>query len=292
MLENRCFEPSKKPILESHLVYNMSFRADLHCHTTCSDGMLTPQELVLKAKSIGLSGLSITDHDTIEAYAVAKPLAREHNLLLGHGAEFSCLFQDLSVHMLAYDFDLKHEGLKSLCESHRHRRFDRNRIILDKLKRLKMPIEEYELNEMGHMIGRPHIAQQLVKKGYVSSIKEAFQLYIGDGKPCFFRGPVVTVEETMAIIHAAEGKAFLAHPHLIKRTSKIKELLKLPFDGIECHYARLLPEREKRWITIAKEKGLLISGGSDFHGAIREHSPLGSSWVDEESFHKIFSKHL
>jgi len=273
-------------------VSNLSFRADLHCHTTCSDGSLTPQALILLAKSIGLSGLSITDHDTVDSYASAKPFAKEQGILLGHGAEFSCLFQDLSVHVLAYDFWLEHKSLNELCENHRERRLQRNQVILEKLKRLKMVIEEDELNAMGHTIGRPHIAQLLVKKGYVSSIKEAFQLYIGDGKPCFFRGPVFTVEETLQIIHAAEGKAFLAHPHLIQHTSKIKELLKLPFDGIECHYARLLPEKEKKWIKLAKEKGLLMSGGSDFHGESKEHSPLGSSWVDQESFYKIFNRHL
>jgi hypothetical protein len=131
----------------------------------------------------------------------------------------------------------------------------------------------------------------MVKKGYVSSIKEAFMLYLGEGKLCYDPGEAFSIEETIALIHTAKGKAFLAHPHLLIGGAWIRGLLELPFDGIECYYARSTPDKNKRWLKIAKEKGWLISGGSDFHGAMKPYISLGISWVDEENFHKIF-QHL
>ncbi len=271
----------------------MSFRADLHCHTTCSDGTFTPEELVRHAREVGLNGLSITDHDTMDAYASAFPVAKELGIRLGTGIEFSCMLKEISIHILGYDFLLDDSGMVELCSKHQERRMKRNCAILKKLVALRMPISEEELFAKGEKsIGRPHIAQLMVEKGYVGSIKDAFGLYIGDGKRAFVRGDVFTIPETIDIIHGAQGKAFIAHPHLIERNAIIKELMKLPFDGIECYYGRFLANQEKRWIQLAKEKKLLISGGSDFHGHIKAYVTLGSSWVDEEAFNQIFSKPL
>jgi predicted metal-dependent phosphoesterase TrpH len=267
------------------------FRADLHCHTLFSDGSMTPEELLHHAKEAGLAGISITDHDNIEAYAEAYAIAKRLGLLLGNGVEFSSLFQNLSVHILGYDFDLDSSSIQKLCQRHQQRRIKRNKKILEKLGRLGMWIFEEELLAIkGHTVGRPHIALLMIKKGYVSTLKEAFNLYIGDGKPCFDPGESISAEETISVIHQGGGKAFIAHPHLLENARKVKELLKLPFDGIECYYANLPQEREKRWIRIAKEKGWLISGGSDFHGTAKEYIQLGCSWVDEEAFHRIFQR--
>ncbi len=267
------------------------FRADLHCHTSCSDGTCTPVELVGLAKKIGLFGLSITDHDTINAYETAVPAARAQNLLLGTGVEFSCAFQKVSVHILGYDYRLESDEIRLFCERHRERRRARNREILGKLARLNRPLDPLELEELGSQgrtIGRPHIAQLMVKKGYVRTIKEAFNLYLADDKCCYVAGVTFSVQETIDVIRKSGGKAFLAHPHLLEGGQMLKELLKLHFDGIECHYAKCAPDKEKRWLKIAKEKGWLVSGGSDFHGGVKEQIPLGCSWVDEETFHKIF----
>jgi 3',5'-nucleoside bisphosphate phosphatase len=268
------------------------FRADLHCHTLFSDGVLSPQELIAKAKEIGLSGLSITDHDSIDAYETAPLAAQEKQILLGSGAEFSCAYENLNIHILAYDFDVKSPTIKDFCEKHRLRREKRNRVILEKLRKRNMALDEEELHRMGRMIGRPHIARLMVEKGYVSSIKEAFQLYIGDLKSCYHRGEGFSIEETIALIHEARGKAFIAHPHLLRSSSTIRDLLKMPFDGVECYYARMLPDQEKKWIQVAKDKNWLMSGGSDYHGDAVDHHVLGSSWVSEENFHKIFQNLL
>jgi predicted metal-dependent phosphoesterase TrpH len=270
------------------------FRADLHCHTTCSDGTVTPVELVALAKKIGLAGLSITDHDTIDAYETAIPAAHAEGLVLGTGVEFSCAFQSTSVHILGYDYQLDNQEIRSFCKRHQQRRHDRNREILQKLERVHMPLDPNLLEKLGsggRTIGRPHIAQLMVDKGYVGTIKEAFNLYLADDKGCYVPGVTFSVAETIDVIQQAGGKAFLAHPHLLGDGKMLKELLKLHFDGIECHYARCAPEKERRWLKIAKEKNWLISGGSDFHGAVKT-VPLGCSWVDEETFHKIFQHPL
>src|SRR5271170_5418199 len=111
------------------------FRADLHTHTTCSDGTLSPAELICRAKEIGLSALSITDHDTIEAYQTAIPIAKEQQIILGIGVEFSCRFQGVNVHLLGYDFLLDDPSVNAFCKLHQQRRLERNRMILQKLVR-------------------------------------------------------------------------------------------------------------------------------------------------------------
>lgn len=270
---------------------NNSFRADLHCHTAFSDGSLTPQELILLAKKIGLQGLAITDHDTVDSYDEAIPAAKEAGLWLGSGVEFSCYHKNKPVHILGYDFRLSDPGIHALCQRHQTRRIDRNRAILAKLERCKMPIREEELTG-ARTIGRPHIAQVMVQKGYVKTIKDAFNLYLAEGKMCYEPGAPFSISEAFEVVRAAGGKAFLAHPHLLNDGIFLKELLALKFDGIECHYARCSPEKERRYLKIAKEKNLLISGGSDYHGDAKEQIPLGCSWVDEETFRKIFQHPL
>jgi predicted metal-dependent phosphoesterase TrpH len=269
----------------------LPFRADLHCHTTYSDGSFTPEELILHAKKIGLSGLSITDHDTVAAYGVAQAVAAREGLLLGTGVEFSAYEGEVSVHILGYDIDLQALELKQLCLRHESRRLERNRSILKKLEERRMPLEE-NLPTQGSVIGRVHIATAMIKKGYVKSYKEAFNRFLGEGKPCYVPGPHISVEETIAAIHAANGKAFIAHPQLLGEGKILRTLLEKPFDGLECYYCRSLPQQEKRLLKIAKERGLLFSGGSDFHGVFRQEAPLGCSWVDEETFRKIFSRNI
>lgn len=263
------------------------FQADLHCHTTCSDGSLFPVELIQHAKEIGLSGLSITDHDTIEAYQAAIPEAKKLGLLLGTGVEFSCHLGKESVHILGYNYSLESHAIQNYCKRHQERRHERNRAMLDKLARLGKPLQPEDLIAHG-TIGRPHMAEAMVKKGYVSSVKEAFALYLAEGRPAYVPGPLFTVQEGIDVIHQAGGKAFISHPHLIANGRVERELVQMPFDGIECYYSRFTLDRNKKWLKIAKERNFLISGGSDFHGSAKPDIKLGCSWVDEETFRKIF----
>lgn len=264
----------------------VNFRADLHCHSTCSDGSLTPKEIVQLAKQINLQGLSITDHDTIAAYEEAVPAAQACGLPLISGIEFSAMYDKTNVHILGYGFPLNAQIIHDVCARHCQIRTDRNQEILDLLAAHGMPIgsDELKFSTPLSIIGRPHIALAMQKKGYVTNLQQAFQLYIGEGKPCYAPGKKISVEETLDCIHQAKGLAVIAHPHLIDNTKVIKDLLDLDFDGIEGYYGRFPRSEHERWIKIGAHKGWIITGGSDFHGDIKPNLPLGSSWVNEETF--------
>lgn len=270
----------------------MDYRADLHCHTTCSDGTKTPTEVLHLAKEKGLSALCITDHDSLDAYTPQLfTLAEELRIQLFMGVEFSTRFHKISVHILGYGIE-KTEELLAFCQKHKQRRDARNHAILEKLRNLSLPISEEELQEVatGHIVGRPHIAFVMVQKGYVKSIQDAFDRFIGDRKCCFVEGESFGVQETIDIIHASRGKAFIAHPHLIQKSGILKILLGMNFDGIECYYSLLGNHYEKKWLKIAQEKNLLVSGGSDYHGDVKPQISLGCSWVDQETTEKIFGE--
>jgi len=270
------------------------FRADLHCHSNCSDGTMSPEELIFHAKEIGLSGLSITDHDTINAYEKAIPAAKEAGIALGPGVEFSSVDEGKSIHILGYDFDLQNPALQVFCKRHIERRKVRNERILEKLASRGIILDREQLQQeiaKGHPVGRVHIALALVQKGVVRSIQEAFLRFIGDGKPCFDSGIPISTDETIEILHEAGGKVFIAHPHLFRNAKQVEMLLKKPFDGIECYYSKCSPNQEHKWVKKAQERGLLKSGGSDFHGTVKPGIPLGCSWVDQTTFEQIFQKH-
>ena len=264
----------------------MKFRADLHCHSSRSDGTAAPKELVALAKEAGLQGLSITDHDSVEAYREVFPEAKRLDLRLVTGAEFSSTFRGETIHVLAYSFHPEDPALASFCRMHQKRREERNNAILAVLAKLGFPVTREELQRLHPQgaMGRPHIALAMMQKRYVSSFSEAFRRFLGDGKPAYAPGNYPRVEETLSVIARAGAFSVLAHPHLIRKTSLIKELLRMPFDGMECYYAKMDPSRERRWLKLARERELLITGGSDFHGSIKPHIPLGCSWIGEETF--------
>jgi predicted metal-dependent phosphoesterase TrpH len=272
----------------------MEFRADMHCHTTCSDGTLTPYEIVDLALNLGLSGLSITDHDTVEAYESVIEYAKEKGLELISGVEFSCLYRGKSIHILGYAFNTKNKDIKAYCLKHKERREKRFYAILELLARHDLPLTEEEVLQESHdgTIGRPHIALAMLKKGYIGSMEEAFKNYLGAGKKCFVPGEAFPVEETIRIIQNAGGVAVIAHPHLIKDSSTTKELLKMNFDGLEGYYSRFDKETNLRWVNVAKQKNWIITGGSDFHGAVKPHIPLGSSWVNKETFESLKHRYV
>lgn len=269
------------------------FRADLHCHSTCSDGTVTPAEIIQLACQLNLQGLSITDHDTIAAYQEAFPIAQTKGLPLIPGVELSATHHQTSVHILAYSFPLHSSIIEEFCRRHFERRNLRYQKILDLLASKEMPLslEDLTLNSSTQSLGRPHIASAMVKRGYVQNIQQAFREYLGEGKCCYVPGEAFSVEETLEVIHKAGGLAIIAHPHLIEQVGIVKDLLEMPFDGIEGYYARFPASAHERWLKIGARKGWIITGGSDFHGTIKPNLPLGGSWVNAETF-AILQKHF
>ena len=279
-----------------------SFRADLHCHSTCSDGSMLPIELLHHAVEKGLNALSITDHDSIDAYNPhTLATAKELGLELISGVEFSTVLNQVSVHLLGYDFSLENEEINSFCEMHKIRRQKRYRAILELLDKHGMPISEEELlrtvaksapERVNLTIGRPHIAQIMVQMGYVETLQEAFKKYLGDGCSCYVQGEYVTPEATIDIIHKAGGVAVIAHPHLVKDSSVLLKLLEMNFDGIECYYSKFPPKDHERWLQIANHRSWLITGGSDFHGTVKPLIPLGCSWINDIQLRRLLDRDI
>ncbi len=272
----------------------MEFRADLHCHSLYSDGTLSPKELIDLAKEKKLQGLSITDHDTIKGYSQEVfSYAQEKGIRLLCGVEISSSLQEQTVHILAYGRGVLEESLQKFLSEVVKKRKKRNEEIVDKLNEhgLKVDVEEiYQLalkNGCAEtVIGRPHIANLLVEKGYVKNFQEAFQKYLQDGGLCYVSGMKFSPDEVIGHIHQVKAKAVLAHPHVMS-LRLVDSVLEYPFDGIEAYYGRKLPIEEKKWIKIAKDRNLIATGGSDFHGLIKPHLSLGVSWVGIDTFNLL-----
>lgn len=274
-----------------------NFRADLHCHTYCSDGSDSPSQLLQKAVEAKLQALSITDHDTVDAYTPELFMqANTLGLRLLTGIELSSEYEKTSVHILGYGIDIQSASLREFLVEMIQRRNTRNNEILQKLQKKGFLIEKDELNAFAQealgqrTIGRPHIAELMVRKGYVRSIQEAFNQYLQDNGSCYVAGIKFTPLDAIEQIHRAHGKAILAHPHYIKKGAMLRTLLSLPFDGIECYYGNLNKELEKPWLQIAREKNWIATGGSDYHGSVKPHISLGCSWVGLETFDLLSPK--
>ncbi len=284
------------------------FRADIHCHSDFSDGSDSPQALLQLAKKTHLFGLSITDHDTIEAYT--PDLFREAESLqirLLTGVELSTEFESEEIHVLGYGFDLEASSLRAFIQEIQRRRAGRNQKILENLHRKGIFITEEELAQFAgspspkwqendwfkgkKIIGRPHIAALMMEKGYVRNLKDAFDVYLKQGACCYAPGLKFTPLDAIQEIRRAGGKAILAHPHFIKRGHTQKRILSLPFDGIECYYSMLAKAQEAPWLQLAEKKGWIATGGSDYHGAFKPHIPLGCSWVNEKTFLQLIDRH-
>lgn len=275
------------------------FRADIHCHTFCSDGSESPEQVLNLAVERGLKGLSITDHDSADAYDVVFPIAKKLGLRMITGVEFSTMHRGESIHILGYGYDRHNDDFEAFCERHHRRRKERNQRFIEKLREQGVMIEEDELLQTPKELlprgrqttGRPHIAQAMMKHGFVSSVDRAFKEFIGEGRPLFVPGAAFSVEETIDVIHRAGGYAVIAHPHFIKRKSILNDLFAMPFDGLEAYYAKLPKQQEGPWARKAEELGWFYTGGSDFHGTVKPHIQLGASWTNEETFSLLEKRH-
>ena len=270
----------------------LPFKYDLHIHTSCSDGTFTPEQVLEIAKSQNLKGLSITDHDTVDAYSnniIQK--AKDLNLELITGVEFSAIEKGYSVHILGYLVDVHSELLLHFVKKHHVLRELRNREIIQKFQKkgFKISYEDLEAQrtQPNQVLGRPHIAQILLNLGHVNTIQEAFERYLGDGRSCYVESKMPSIDETIDIIHRSGGKAVIAHPQLFKKKRILKEILKKPFDGIECYYAKLGRREAENYVALAKERNWLITGGSDFHGGSKPFLYMGASFIQQEDFDKL-----
>ena len=254
----------------------MERKADLHTHTTHSDGALSPYELITKAKNAGLSIISITDHDSVSALEEAVEFGKESGVEVIAGMELSTSFNDQEIHILGYFVDYRSKTLLDALAVFRGRRRKRAERIVDKLNRMNIPLrlESVLANATGDSIGRPHIANALVSGGHAESYHQAFSKYIGDGKPAYEKKEEYSIEDTVSLIAEAGGLSFLAHPGRSMNEALLFQLIKAGLDGIEVIHPSHSPDLVRYYRGIVDEYCLLESGGSDFHGGAKGDETL------------------
>lgn len=250
----------------------MSCMADLHTHSTASDGQYTPVELVKLARERGLSVLALTDHDTLDGLEEARKEGGACGLRVLRGVELGAK-EYRGLHILGYGFTAEAPELRLLCAGMKAGRDERKYRIIDFLKEKGVMLSLAEVEEIarGGIIARPHFAQAMVRRGYVASNREAFDRYLDTEEYSRIERPKPDARTCLDVIRAAGGKTSFAHPYQTYLNdedleSLVKKLAGWGLDAIECHYPRHTPEQEAFYLRLAGRYGLHITGGSDFHG--------------------------
>lgn len=243
-------------------------KADLHIHTTASDGALSVTELLKKVVEKGLKTISITDHDTIDGFLEAEKVVSEYDVNLIPGVELTVIWKSLEVHLLAYDFDPDNESFTTMIANQKIARRLRMKKIVEVLKREGVDISYDEIRAVSGNgnVGRPHAAAVLIKKGYVSSVPEAFIRYLSMEKVKTVETEYIRIEDVIEVVKGAGGVLSIAHPGRLFNTDEVKELLEFELDGIECIHPSHNFTLQRQFTELAKSNNLLITGGSDFHG--------------------------
>ena len=256
---------------------------DLHTHSNASDGSCPPREVVRLAQERRLKAIALTDHDTIDGLAEAVAAGEELGIEVIPGVEISAKHPLGSMHILGYFLDYNDPLFTERLAVLKQARKDRNPQIIAKLNTCGIPLKMAQVEAIsgGGQMGRPHIAQALYQGGYVKTLQEAFDMYLGNNGRAYvskFRFPP---DEAIAMIRDAQGIPVLAHPFTLNlNTSEtlrplLKELMALGLAGIECYYPEHSFGQEALYLFLARELGLLITGGSDFHGDIKPEVNLG-----------------
>lgn len=271
--------------------------SDLHTHTTCSDGQLTPEELVTAAKEAGLKYIAITDHDTVDGICqlYEQGLYPGTVLKIIPGIEFSAHHETSEIHILGYNIDIYNRELADRLNDVVEARWTRFSTMMEKIRKLGYDVSETDVLEIAGVstsISRSHIAQAMVKKGYFSSIKETFEQLLEKGKPAYVANFRLEAGEIIDLIKNSGGTPVLAHPKLIYNDELVEELLRNGIEGIEAIYPRHDEEDTRRYLAMAEKYHLLVTGGSDFHGIPgRLPEALGEFTVPDSYAEELYREH-
>jgi predicted metal-dependent phosphoesterase TrpH len=267
---------------------------DLHIHSTASDGKYSPAEIVRKAAGAGLKVIALTDHDTVEGIAAAlEAVAEFPGLKFIPGVEISTDVPSGEVHMLGYFIDYTNEELLQKLENMRNSRQRRAQEMIEKLGKLGMPVDWERVREIAGTgsVGRPHIAQAMLEKGYISTLKEAFNKYIAWGGPAYVKREKLAPSEAIGLILRVGGLPVLAHPFTVNDHEKlVAELAADGLAGVEAYYGEYNSEEIRRLVNLADKHGLIVTGGSDYHGLDDNvEVMLGGAPVPTEAAEKLIS---
>lgn len=269
--------------------YKNRLGIDLHIHSTASDGSLTPADIIDHAQKLNLAAIAITDHDSVDGSKEALQIDIPPSLHFLTGVEISAAHPPFfpgsgSFHILGYAIHLDNRDLNQALSKLQDARKNRNPEILKRLNKLGFRISLEEVNqEVGEgQLGRPHIAYAMLKKGFVASINEAFDKYLGNAGPAYVDKDRIECEQAISIIRAAGGVPVLAHPALLniennqKLDALLQNLVKIGLAGIEVYYPGHSPQQIRQYTELAENYGLLMTGGTDFHGSITPDTKMGS----------------
>ena len=263
---------------------------DLHLHSTASDGQHEPSHLVNMAADAGLSGIALTDHDTVDGNLEAEHRAVEIGLSFIPGVELSTDWFGKEVHILGYGIDYRNSKLLDRLFELRSSRILRAKKMIEKLNHLGLNISWTKLKDTAGdaAVGRPHVAIALLKSGYVKSVKEAFDLWIGYKKPGYVPREKISPIEAVKLLLRAGAVPVMAHPGLTGEDSLIQKLVGCGLEGIEAFYPEHSEEQRDKYISLAQHYNLVITGGSDFHGeTIKSEITIGCCTVDDEVMEKL-----
>jgi 3',5'-nucleoside bisphosphate phosphatase len=266
---------------------------DLHSHTTASDGQLAPRELVREAARRGVRVLAVTDHDSTEGLADALDEARRcPPLVIVPGIEINCDVEGAEIHVLGYGMDYRAPWFQAFCRAQREERRARVRRMADRLAALGMPIDPEEVFAVVRegSAGRPHVAHVLVARGYVKTVREAFDRFLGSGRPGHVPRRKLSPADAVRLIRRAGGVPVFAHPGLADRDELIPALVAAGLMGIECYYNEHSPAQTAGYRDVCREHALVATGGSDFHGPRIRAAVLGTPAVPLAAWEALQAK--
>jgi len=278
-----------------------NLKIDLHVHSDKSDGSLSPSDLVSYAIKQGVSAFALTDHDTVDGIDEAIAASKGTSVTVIPGIELSTAYEGKDIHIVGLFIDKEQPAFRERIGRFANARINRNLEMCEKLTEYGMPITYDELTAAfpDAVITRAHYARLMMQKGYVKSLKEAFERYIGDYGPCFIPRKKITPDEGVRFILSANGLPVLAHPmqygmgdaRLQQLIDSLKEAGLVAMEAIYCTHT---PSEEAKLCKLAKENGLLISGGSDFHGKAKPGLELGTGYgrlhVPQEVLDNLIAK--
>ncbi len=267
--------------------------ADLHTHTHHSDGTRTSREVIDRARSHGITIVSISDHDNLAAYFESKLYADSRDVKLIPGVELSCAWQGHDIHILAYAFDPVDDRIEERLRSFRNTRADRGKRMVERLASLGFKIDHGRVEQLaaGGAMGRPHVARALVEAGYVATVSEAFDKLIGAGKPAYVEKERFRIDEAVALVHAAGGLTSIAHPTLYPGHEHIvPELLDVGVDAVEVMHPDVDEASREMYTNLARFRGKFTTGGSDDHGTVKTAETLGTIRVPESMIGPILDR--
>lgn len=266
--------------------------ADLHLHTTFSDGRRSPAELVEVAAAKRLDIIAITDHDHVGAYDEAFDIALDHGITLVPGVELSVAWRGIDVHLLGWAFDPSDASLNSRLAEFRDARDRRGELMVEKLGDLDIPITLEQVRRIcgGGSMGRPHVGQALIDCGVCASMDEAFDLYLTPGRPGFVPKARLGIDEALKLVRNAGGVSSIAHPVFYPNHERlVPELLELGADGVEVLHPEMPPELTRRYDELCVRMGKMRTGGSDDHG-FEGRRTIGSIRVPVEWIEPIIER--